>query len=174
MTPGKAQAQGKYYRKLGTSLPVLVWPWSQVLQQKNCGEKKKRNAMRCLCTLTLSILSPRFPHLSFLPGECSTALSLTASAPFRAKSHPKTAQGQAHGEDNRWTFSGSRASHHDGKDSRGTERIWKRKRGHAHRPDEFLQAMQGTSPDAVSSTLPATPLGTKVLFLIEEETEDGG
>lgn len=89
VTPGKAQAQGKYYRKRRTSLPVLVWPWSQVLQQKTLWRKKKCHEMPLHFDSLYS-----FPQISppFLPpkGECAPpALSQLLPA-LQVKSHPKT------------------------------------------------------------------------------------
>lgn len=94
---------------------------------------EKRNAVRCLCTLTPSILSPRFPLLSFLPRENVLCLFfLNCFQPFRLNHSQRRGSGQAHfWEDNRWTLQGPGSHTMMGKTPR-TGRIWKRKRGHDH------------------------------------------
>lgn len=88
LTPGKAQAQGKYYRKGRSSLPVLVWPWSQVLQQKTLWRKKKCHEMSLHFDSLYS-----FPQISppFFPpkGECAPPALFQLHPALQVKSQPK-------------------------------------------------------------------------------------
>ena len=80
VTPGKAQAQGKYYRKGRTSLPVLVWPWSQVLQQKTLWKKETPWDASALWLPLFS--PPDFPSFPSSQGRMCSACSFSiASSP---------------------------------------------------------------------------------------------